>query len=245
MLIAMLVAVAAATSEPVAPAILTHASGRAGMTVSVRDYPSDALKRGEEGRTEFRFLVNTSGTVQDCEVTLSSGSTALDTRSCEIMARGRFRPARDAQGNAVPEHWRSAITWRKNRSIILDDIVPESMPKIEVVVGTANWKSMGSLTLNKKARTAGSLLNDVGRALKAGSCAIGDARPAKFNIQVRYALQMSPNGDVHKMLVEDVGCRPLEDLVAEIVLKPPFRNGIDPPGGAEKKWYTSGMWFTR
>lgn len=242
----MLTAIAVVASElPTSASVHVHAAIRGGMTVSTRDYPGDALKKGEEGRTAFRFLVNTKGAVQDCQVTASSGSTALDVRSCEITTRARFHPARDAQGNAVPESWRWAITWLKGPSIVLEDMVPESTPKTEIVVGKANWETMASLSLSKRARTANSLLTDVGRALKTGNCVIGNARPAKFNIQVRYALQMSPNGDVHKMLVEDVGCRPLEHLVSEIVLKPPFRNGIDPPGGTEKKWYASGMWFTR
>ncbi|WP_265530264.1 energy transducer TonB [Sphingomicrobium marinum] len=66
------------------------------------DYPSSALRNDEEGIVRARLIVGVDGRVRDCTVVRSSGSSALDTATCDIfIRRSRFDPARDASGNAV------------------------------------------------------------------------------------------------------------------------------------------------
>jgi protein TonB len=81
--------------------------------VSDADYPSDAIRREEQGTTRFRLAVGPDGRVSDCMVTGSSGSAALDLATCRLMkSRARFAPARDSTGNAVADAVSSAINWR-------------------------------------------------------------------------------------------------------------------------------------
>jgi protein TonB len=84
-----------------------------GRYVSDADYPSDAIRREEQGATRFRLAVGPDGRVTGCTVTGSSGSAALDMATCRLMkSRARFAPAHDSNGNAVADAVSSAITWR-------------------------------------------------------------------------------------------------------------------------------------
>lgn len=82
-----------------------------GGIISDRDYPESALRAREEGVVVMRYLVSEQGRVSVCEITASSTSHALDQKSCQIMKRFRFKPARDASGSSVPQILEQAIAW--------------------------------------------------------------------------------------------------------------------------------------
>lgn len=68
------------------------------------DYPHDAFEARQGGTVRMRFTVGVSGRVTDCVVTRSSGVAALDDATCRlILKRFRYRPARNAAGQAVPD----------------------------------------------------------------------------------------------------------------------------------------------
>ena len=81
------------------------------------NYPAAALRNEEEGTVTMRITIGTDGLVQDCEVTKSSGSAALDEAGCEGMRDfARFTPARDINGIAIP-----SVTEQSIRYILPDD----------------------------------------------------------------------------------------------------------------------------
>lgn len=90
-----------------------RAKANLGSYVSDADYPSDAIRREEQGATRFKLAVGPDGRVTNCTVTGSSGSAALDVATCRLMkGRARFAPARDSSGNAVADAVSSTIVWR-------------------------------------------------------------------------------------------------------------------------------------
>lgn len=90
-----------------------RAKANLGTYVSDADYPSDAIRREEQGATRFKLAVGPDGRVTNCTVTGSSGSAALDTATCRLMkGRARFAPAHDSSGNAVADAVSSTIVWR-------------------------------------------------------------------------------------------------------------------------------------
>ena len=71
------------------------------------------MRNNEEGTTGFRLTVGPDGRVTNCEVTSSSGSSALDTTTCRLMrSRARFTPAHDSNGNPTNDTVTARITWR-------------------------------------------------------------------------------------------------------------------------------------
>jgi len=76
------------------------------------DYPAEALSRHEQGRVGVQLSVSVYGGVIQCLVTRSSGSAALDARTCEILrARARFEPTRDQNGTAIRAIYGGSVQW--------------------------------------------------------------------------------------------------------------------------------------
>ena len=77
------------------------------------DYPAAALKQEEQGTVAALLRVDEAGKAQSCTIEQSSGSSTLDTRTCEVlMTRGRFEPSRDERGRATAGELRQRVTWR-------------------------------------------------------------------------------------------------------------------------------------
>jgi TonB family protein len=77
------------------------------------DYPAAALRAEEEGAVEFRIEVGKDGRVGACTITVSSGSPALDSTTCQLITmRARFRPARNSEGQPTGDSFSGRIVWR-------------------------------------------------------------------------------------------------------------------------------------
>lgn len=77
------------------------------------DYPAAALARGEAGTAGVTLSIGRNGRVGDCSIGRSSGSEVLDRATCRLMReRGRFLPARDAEGERVPSRLRFSMRWQ-------------------------------------------------------------------------------------------------------------------------------------
>ena len=81
------------------------------------DYPRAAEAAGVTGDLTTRYTVGANGRVTGCTVTESSGSAELDQTTCRlVMARYRYKPARDAQGKAVVD-----VVYEDHRWVIRGD----------------------------------------------------------------------------------------------------------------------------
>lgn len=99
---------------PDLPPPAEHARARANLAsyISDGDYPEEAVRLNQQGTVGFDLDVSEEGRVIYCHVTASSGSELLDLRTCQVMLeRARFEPARDEQGNPVPDRISSRVRW--------------------------------------------------------------------------------------------------------------------------------------
>ncbi len=81
--------------------------------VTTEDYPSSALREGAEGTTATRLSIGPDGRVTDCQITGSSGNTALDNAACvNLRRRGRFEPALDRDGNPTSSSFTKRVRWQ-------------------------------------------------------------------------------------------------------------------------------------
>jgi TonB family protein len=80
---------------------------------SDEDYPSAAIRAGEQGSVAFRISVGTDGRVTGCAITASSGSESLDSATCRLLAaRAVFWPARDRWGKPTTDSLAGRIVWQ-------------------------------------------------------------------------------------------------------------------------------------
>ena len=106
----MTVAIAQACPPVVSRA--AKAKGNLPSLFSTDDYPPSALRNEETGTTAVRLTIGTDGRVSDCTVTASSGSTALDNATCNIIRRrARYTPAQDQAGNPITGSDSTRIRW--------------------------------------------------------------------------------------------------------------------------------------
>lgn len=77
------------------------------------DYPNSALQNNEQGTTAVVLSIGTDGRVSGCSITSSSGSSALDNATCNVLRRrARFTPATDTSGNPTTDTYPQRVTWR-------------------------------------------------------------------------------------------------------------------------------------
>lgn len=86
----------------VVASIATFPKGKVEAIFETDDYPTSSLKKHEQGEAGARFWVTKDGSIRDCKIVESSGSAALDARTCDVIARrGRLEPARTKSGEVV------------------------------------------------------------------------------------------------------------------------------------------------
>ena len=80
--------------------------------MTVNDYRSSWIAREMTGTARFRLDIGTTGRVESCAITASSGHADLDRATCALLtARARFAPARDETGAAVRGTYANAVRW--------------------------------------------------------------------------------------------------------------------------------------
>jgi TonB family protein len=76
------------------------------------DYPPQLVDDGVQGRTVVRLTVSAEGRATECATVATSGTQALDERTCQsILRRGRFRPALGADGRPVAFRYVVPVMW--------------------------------------------------------------------------------------------------------------------------------------
>lgn len=99
-------------------------AGSAGGAVSAARLLSGNLSRGDyrrirgfgapRGQAVLAIEVSAQGRVSRCLPFASSGNPALDEELCRLLARTRWEPARDRDGNPVAVALRYVATWDRN-----------------------------------------------------------------------------------------------------------------------------------
>jgi protein TonB len=81
--------------------------------VTTDDYPSSAQREGAEGTTGTRMTISAEGRVTACDVTSSSGNSALDQAACRnLMRRARYEPALDRDGHPISASATRNVRWQ-------------------------------------------------------------------------------------------------------------------------------------
>jgi len=69
------------------------ASAQKNATCAKPDYPKEARRRGSQGTTTVRFLIDTDGSVAQSTILKSSGDLSLDEAARSALSKCRFKPA--------------------------------------------------------------------------------------------------------------------------------------------------------
>ena len=103
-----------APPAPPPPKVIQTVKVKGSLTglFSTDDYPNSALQAQQQGTTAVSLQIGPDGRVSDCQVTSSSGSSALDQATCNIIRRrARYTPGRDSSGQPVGGSDSARIRW--------------------------------------------------------------------------------------------------------------------------------------
>jgi len=78
------------------------------------DYPASAAAAGAEGVAQATLSIGTDGRVTSCNLIRSTGNSALDSQTCNILRRRvKFIPAKDSNGNPTTDTYTTPpIRWQ-------------------------------------------------------------------------------------------------------------------------------------
>lgn len=77
-----------------------------------RDYPREALNRGEQAILRIRVKVDETGKASDCVINDITSTDKLVSDACRPILDGRFTPALDAEGKPFASYWTTNIRYQ-------------------------------------------------------------------------------------------------------------------------------------
>jgi hypothetical protein len=127
-------------------------------------------------------------------------------------------------------------------AVLAMSAVPATAQSIDV--GHANWDKFPRLKTADRRLPYDLLVGKVEQMLASDQCQLQGQSPRKFDIVVPYAVLLDEQGRASRIVVNDLGCPPLETMVGTLVADM-SRLG-DFTGGAPEKprWYASVINFT-
>jgi len=112
-----------------------------------------------------------------------------------------------------------------------------SSEKIAIDVGKAAWDKFPTLAASANSTDYAALSMLVSEILASGKCTVANQSAKHFDITVPYAAMVEPDGKISRILVSDIGCRPIEELVGYTVLTRARSGEFTPTGQAKARWY--------
>ena len=79
--------------------------------IDYRNYPAKALQREEEGTVEYQLSIDESGRPRTCEIAASSGSESLDSGTCAMAMKMRFKPPVGQEGRRFQSNYSARVIW--------------------------------------------------------------------------------------------------------------------------------------
>jgi hypothetical protein len=113
----------------------------------------------------------------------------------------------------------------------------------QVDVGSAKWDKLPALQTRAGHIPYETLVNGVEEILKTGQCQLPGQSARFFDITVPFAVLVEPNGKASRVLVADMQCRPLEELIGSLAQRRSERGDFIATG-QKARWYASRVSLT-
>lgn len=85
----------------------------------------------------------------------------------------------------------------------------------------------------------------VEKILDTRQCRMSGQSKARFDIVVPYAVRMDASGTATRVVVKEMGCKPVERLVGEVAIELSRAGDFRSKHDAGERWYVSEVYFSR
>jgi hypothetical protein len=112
-----------------------------------------------------------------------------------------------------------------------------TVPSNIEISNNASWDSYPRLQTEELGVPSGEMVRRVQLMLQRDECEIAGQSARRFDIDISYAVMLDPQGNAQRIIVQDVGCRPLELMVGRIaadIMKGGYVQ-VTPP--SQPAWY--------
>lgn len=116
-------------------------------------------------------------------------------------------------------------------------------PGVQIDVGRIDRSALPLLRTAKRDLPTANMVGDVEKMLSSGMCRFSGQSPTDFDITVPYAVLIEPDGKTRRVVVQDVGCSPLESYVGLLVLELARQGDFARSVGPKPLWYASEINF--
>ena len=111
-----------------------------------------------------------------------------------------------------------------------------------IEVARADWSAFAPLQTADLAIPNGHMIMRVERMVR-GQCRPLQQANWKFNFDINYAVMLDPQGHATRIIVEDIGCRPIETYVGNVVASLVEQGYVLTAPPAQPQWFTSRINF--
>lgn len=77
----------------------------------IANYPTTALRKGEQAIVNMRVNIDEAGAVTQCTIGKTTDTNYLNSPACGPMQKAEFKPALDKDGKPMPSYYRTSITY--------------------------------------------------------------------------------------------------------------------------------------
>jgi hypothetical protein len=109
-----------------------------------------------------------------------------------------------------------------------------TQPRIEVA--QANWAAFERIDSRLTVPTT-RMIETVESVMRSGACNLPGQRLRRFNFNVSYAIRFDEAARVERVVVEDIGCRPIEEMVGGAVSDMLRHSMFVLPQQRASRWY--------
>jgi hypothetical protein len=123
-------------------------------------------------------------------------------------------------------------------ALLLSPTIPENID-----IGRANWATYARLETANLDLPNTDLIDQVQRVLRSGECTMERQTWQRFEFDVNYAVQLDSAGNATRIVVEDIGCRPVELLVGHVAARIVRDGHVRVAAPAQPRYYASRINF--
>lgn len=116
---------------------------------------------------------------------------------------------------------------------------------MRIDVGNVEWTNYPALTLRDDALPTAAMVERMEGILRDRECSLQGQSRNRFDVNVPWVIEVEPDGRITRLVIADTGCRPLETLVAQLVLSLSREGEIRPPVSPDGGVYRSSFNFNQ
>ncbi|HEX9932763.1 MAG TPA: hypothetical protein VGB08_07975 [Allosphingosinicella sp.] len=114
---------------------------------------------------------------------------------------------------------------------------------VQVDVGRFDPAAFPQAEMRERRMPHNTMLTRIEDILRERRCRLAGQSHRRFDIRVPYVVRLEPDGTPTRFVVADIGCRPLESFIGQIILELARVGDFRPTAANEPQWYSSELRF--